>query len=379
MIYVLIFIVSLLFFKIALKFRNKHKLLFIIFSGLGLIVPSILAGIRDISMGTDVKVYILPLFLGAGSFDSFFKFVLYKQSSISDLLYLLLTYICRIISTDYFLLFFMITFLSMITIYIALLIDNNVEKQTEKKSDSNILLGMLIYFLFMYNSTFNMARQSIAIAFIILGFSFLRNNRKKSCYISILIASMFHNTSLITIPFIFMYNYIQKKGELYKKNNAFEIVVILLTILVVLFSPVLLKNLSNISFFNNLTKFYTTWGNIHEFNLSNTLFYLTIFLIITISSERLKKSINDFYFYRLISILSIILIQLGVVVKFMDRITFYIFYPLIFLVMSKLSFRESMTKKDFFLSIFVYVLFIVYWIYWIIYLGYHGTYPFVFR
>ncbi len=202
MIYVLVFALSLIFFKIALRFRKERKQLFILFSGLGLFLPSFLAGIRSINMGTDVNVYILPLFIGAGSFDSFFKFVLHKQSSISDILYLLLTYICRLISDDYFLLFFMITFLSMITIYIALLIDNN-NKQSESKSNSNILLGMLLYFLFMYNSTFNMARQSIAIGFIVLGFAFLRNNNKKNCYISILVASLYHNTAIITIPFIF--------------------------------------------------------------------------------------------------------------------------------------------------------------------------------
>ncbi len=378
MIYVLVFALSLIFFKIALRFRKERKQLFILFSGLGLFLPSFLAGIRSINMGTDVNVYILPLFIGAGSFDSFFKFVLHKQSSISDILYLLLTYICRLISDDYFLLFFMITFLSMITIYIALLIDNN-NKQSESKSNSNILLGMLLYFLFMYNSTFNMARQSIAIGFIVLGFAFLRNNNKKNCYISILVASLFHNTAIITIPFIFLYNYIKNKGESYKKNNLFEIIIILLTILMVVLSPILLNYLSSISFLKNPLKFYSIWGNIHEFNFSNTIFYIVIFLIVNSTTDMLKKCVNDYNYYRLISILSIILIQLGVAVKFMDRITFYVFYPLIFLVISKLSFKNVNTKKELLISVFVYLLFIAYWVYWIVYLGYHGTYPFQFR
>lgn len=379
MIYVFVFIVSLFFFKIALKFKNKQKYLFILFSGLGLFVPSFLAGIRDISMGTDVKVYILPLFIGAGNYSSFSQFVLYKQSSISDILYLLLTYVCRLISNDYFLLFFMITFISMIIIYIALLIDNNNKEQTNQKSNSNIMLGLIIYFLFMYNSTFNMARQSIAIAFVILAFALLRKRKKILCYILIIISSLFHNTSLAIIPFILLYNYIRDKGELYKKNNLLEIVCIVLTILLVIFTPIILDNLSNIGFLSNALKFYTTWGNIHEFNFSNTLFYIVIFLIVDTCSERLKKSINDYNFYRLISILSIILLQLGAAVKFMDRITFYIFYPLIFLIIPKLSFNKYMNKKEFVLSLFIYFLFVAYWIYWIVFLGYHGTYPFVFR
>ena len=378
MIYVLVFALSLFFFKIALRFRKERRQLFILFSGLGLFFPCFLAGIRSINMGTDVNVYILPLFIGAGSFDSFFEFALHKQSSISDILYLLLTYICRLISDDYFLLFFMITFLSMITIYIALLIDNN-NKQSESKSNSNILLGMLLYFLFMYNSTFNMARQSIAIGFIVLGFAFLRNNNKKNCYISIFVASLFHNTAIIIIPFIFLYNYIKNKGESYKKNNLFEIIITLLTILTVVLSPILLNFLSSISFLKNSLKFYSIWGNIHEFNFSNTIFYIVIFLIVNSTADMLKKCVNDYNYYRLISILSIILIQLGVAVKFMDRITFYVFYPLIFLVIPKLSFKNMSTKKELLISAFVYLLFIAYWVYWTVYLGYHGTYPFQFR
>ena len=126
-------------------------------------------------------------------------------------------------------------------------------------------------------------------------------------------------------------------------------------------------------------QFYTIWGNVHDFNFSNTIFYLFIFFIVALCAGRLSKDIKDYRYYKLVSIISVILLQLGVVAKFMDRVVFYIFYPLIYLVIAKLSITKAKTGKELFCSIFIYVLFILYWVYWIVILGYHETYPFIFR
>ena len=91
MIYVLMFVTSLFFLKIACIFRKNNKLLFLLFSIIGILLPCLLAAFRDLSIGTDIKVYIQPLFNSASWYSDFYTYFLHPNSSINDILYLLLT------------------------------------------------------------------------------------------------------------------------------------------------------------------------------------------------------------------------------------------------------------------------------------------------
>ena len=61
--YILCFIISLIFIHIAVnKYDKQKKKSFYIYSLIALLIPSILAGARAATIGTDTMVYTIPVF-----------------------------------------------------------------------------------------------------------------------------------------------------------------------------------------------------------------------------------------------------------------------------------------------------------------------------
>ena len=80
------------------------------------------------------------------------------------------------------------------------------------------------------------------------------------------------------------------------------------------------------------------------------------------------------------SFICIFILQLGAVIIYSDRIGYYAFYPVLFIVLPKLapaSFRK-ITKQEFRNLILIIAVFIIYWLFWIVIQNYHETFPYVF-
>ena len=374
MIYIFTFTISIICFAIGLYFRNKNKFIFCFFSFFGLFFPCILAGLRDYTIGTDVNVYVAPLYQGAKYFKSFSDFITNKRSTVSDIFYLLLSYICAKKTTDITLLLFLSEFLVIYPIYKALLLLNQKKRY--------IIYGMLLFFLFFYNQSFNMARQSIAISLSILAMAYIINNRNVWGVLLLIAAFLFHKSTLIMIPIIIIYKYLEKEEiPNYKKNKIKILLLSIVIILIPLLPKVLLflinHNLVDYQHFSDILVKYSRF----EINETNTLFYALIYILITLSSNLLKNKINNFDFYKFMSLLSIFILQFGAIIKFSERIGYYSFYMVIFFLIPKFVPDNIHRIKKKYLTFFLImtITFILYWFFWIILKGYHGTYPYIFR
>lgn len=372
MIYIVVFIISLFCIKLACKFRYSSKSLFILLSLIGLLIPCLLAAFRDLSIGTDVKIYVERIFEAAFNYDDFYTFYLYPNSTVRDILYLLVNYICSKISPEISLLFFVNEVLVIIPIYIALLKSN--------KNSNSIVIGMLIFYLFFYNATFNMARQSIALSFSILALSYLNNKQSKYFFIYSVISCLFHSSAIVLFPIYLIYKFYEnKKNNAYKKF-AIDVVLIGVVIVCVYFLPQILKLLSSMGIytekFNSILSTYVR----NDINWMNTLFYILIYVFINFNKNILKDRIPNFRFYSYISLLCIFILQLGAVVKYSERIGYYLFYPILFLVIPKLAplSLNKIKKIELRNCIIIFSVFIIYWFFWIVLLQYHDTYPYVF-
>ena len=185
--YVICFLLSIFFtFKAEKNFKEKNKKNAIIFSIIAILIPSILSGARALTIGVDVKVYVEPTFQRALYVNSIFEFL-----QIFDLepLYLVLTYVVAKFTNNIHWLLFVIQLIIITLIYIA---------SYKNKEYSPMWLSMCVYFLTFYNTTYNLTRQALAVAFIIFSISYMREKKYLKSFFIFCVAMMFHTTALFS-------------------------------------------------------------------------------------------------------------------------------------------------------------------------------------
>lgn len=373
MIYALTFTSSILMFYFALNFRESNKKLFKILSFIAIMIPCLIAGLRDYSIGTDVNLYVNPLFNVSLYFNNFFDYINSTGSEVNDIGYLFLTFISGKLSKDIFWLFFLSEFLIIAPIYKALL---NVTKN--KKI---IICGIFIFFMVLYNLSLNMVRQSIAIAFSMLSFSYFIKGNKPKTFIFLLIALSFHSSSIIMLVTFAFYHFFHKEKTNAKKSFMFEYFVFSIITISIIMLPNILSFLIKIELldakhFGRLLENSSKY----DINFIRTAWYIIFYFLFLFNKKRFSINISNSQFYNFLSFISIVILQLGAVVQFSERIGYYFFFiSLILGVPFLIVDNENKKIKRDYLVLIIFVVFFAYWFYWSIYIGSNQTYPFVFR
>ncbi|PZU86787.1 MAG: hypothetical protein DI529_08205, partial [Chryseobacterium sp.] len=95
--YLIVFFLSILFTHLAQESdKNNRKLFFFVFSAFAVLLPSLLAGLRDSGIGTDTETYVDTVWRTINRINSYEEFQkLYKQEKFDDIEYgyLLLNFI----------------------------------------------------------------------------------------------------------------------------------------------------------------------------------------------------------------------------------------------------------------------------------------------
>ena len=101
--------------------------------------------------------------------------------------------------------------------------------------------------------------------------------------------------------------------------------------------------------------------------------------MIILNKKFLIRSRDD-EFYRFIALLSVIWLQAGVIITYADRLSWYLFIPVINLYLPKIAFRESwkIGKKRWLYSVAIILVFIVFWIVLYGVINEHDTVPYMF-
>jgi hypothetical protein len=179
------------------KSVNKKITKFLL--ALGLLIPAILAGIRDSSIGTDVEVYAIFYYQQAINSSNFYDYLnVYSGASLSEVGYYLVTYVVAQIFDDYHWGLFFYQLLTVGFIYLGF-------KKLKKRFATPIWLGMLIYYLMLFNYSLNLIRQSIAIAICFYAVTYIFEDRYKRFILFLIIAILFHTSAIIGVFFIPMY------------------------------------------------------------------------------------------------------------------------------------------------------------------------------
>lgn len=156
---------------------------------LGLLIPSILAGVRDYSIGTDIEVYGNIWFERAHRVN-LYEYLRWAVTSSIGLVYALLNYFVGIFTSDPHVFYFVLMLTELALVYWAV---------TRFRNTISVPVAMLCYYFLFYNITLNILRQSLALAIMTVAISCLARNKDKQFLIIWLIASLAHSSALLMI------------------------------------------------------------------------------------------------------------------------------------------------------------------------------------
>ena len=190
--YILTFTSAYIFSVVAEKekhIKNTRKLA-IAFLIISATILSVLAALRADTIGTDINTYVLRFFNGARSYDSFIKYLSFYPLDYVEPGYKFINFIISRFTDDIRILHFAIAFFDISFIFAYL---------WENRKKMSISMGLLVFMLMLYNIGFNAVRQTMAVCVCLYSFNAARDKRLKKFIILIILAFLFHRSSLLMI------------------------------------------------------------------------------------------------------------------------------------------------------------------------------------
>ncbi|WP_322008016.1 EpsG family protein [Clostridium butyricum] len=323
-VYLFIFFLSLIFIYTGQVFEvhkknSIGKILYII----GILIPSILAGLRDYSVGTDVKFYGVPMFESAIGYSNFNNYLSSNSEAVfSEPLYNLMNFIIsRFTSNPFWILFF-----------ISLIINTFIFLGWYKcKNKTNLYFGMFVFYFTYYNMSLNMMRQCISMSIIFYAFNFISEKKVKKYYVLVLIAIGFHTSSIIAIIF-YPFCWIINKNLVRKYSKIINPIIILSVGLCIIFIFPITRYLVSIGLIRENYMNYLS-GDLFGSSFSFKAFVMGIFeiIIVLLPYKYIKQEYSKYNHIVLISIIGFIFNQLTFISNYINRISFYFLFIRLYL------------------------------------------------
>lgn len=378
-IYLVCFTMSCWLLKQADKIKN-NKLFRLIVIFLSLLLPCLLSGLRYETIGTDVLVYVKPLFNCAKYADSFSDFLLMNVDNIRivqdyEIGFTSIVFFVAKLTNNFQILLFVIQSLIIFPIYSGL--------KKFKCLDGKVWFSMLVFYLMFFNSTLNAMRQYIGIAFVFYGCSCLINDSKSKFkfFKYLIIGILFHNSSIIGLTIYFIYTSLKKQNNIRLVFNNYKVSLSKIMLLLIIFLGIFFIINSNILEvlvrdigFERYSRYIS--GNA-LFSIFALLRFLPPLLLFFILRNKFVKENQNAYFYMLAFALTLIINQFSTANIRAGRIgyLFSIFNIVSFTLLCNL---DNNKKNNRLVSFFTIIYLLVYWYYIFVYSGSSETIPYVF-
>lgn len=378
--YLIMFSLTIFFSWLAQKPLNKINgkkgaIINYIFATIAILLPVVLAASRDITVGNDIRGYLLPNFSIAEQSSNLFQF-LNQESPNVEPLFGILIYVGGVMK-NIGVTFFLIELLTVAPVFITLF---------KLKDNVSVPLGMTVFLFLFYNFSLSGMRQSIAMSILLLAYYYYEyGNSKLRPAILALIAYGFHNSVIIICVLMLIIFELSK----FKLSKIYPIFIIGLLFFFIIYDK--LANLLEqiVGFISARYEYYIShylslydghvWSNIPIAELRYVVI-LTIIYFICIKMGRKSTSYtnNEKQFILFLS-LGVFLVIFNANFYESLRLAFYFMY---FLILAIASIKQYITD-NFILRTFVYIVvmipMIVYWGYTIMYSGAYVTNKFIFR
>lgn len=380
MIYIITFISSCVFLGLSEKSRSRYIKKLLVF--IAILLPCILAGMRADTIGTDVKVYVEPLYNAAKQLTSFSSYmnqrwyVIWRYMYVSkfEIGFTTLVYLIVKFGGSLGTVLFFIHALIVAPIYFGL-------KRMDKKYP--IWLGMLVFYLMFYNTSLNMMRQWIAMAILFWGLSYLLTNKKKKYFIVVIVACLFHTSALMGFAIYFLYVYSQRKRE-YVKIANFRLDGSLAPVKVFIYGAIVLLSLNVIAVLLRtfgLAKYagYIQGNGSIYLMPSQIILRLPIIILLIIRWKRMMAEDELTPFYGSMLVLDLLASQLISINVYAFRIaSFFSEYNMLsYSALVYAGNRRYRTNR--YVTLFYVLAYMAYyWVYYYAITGTHATFPYLF-
>lgn len=301
---------------------------------IAVLLVSILAGLRDYSIGTDIKTYGNDLFYYARNVG-LLQFI--HEAKNIEPMYIALVKISASLSSEPHMLYF----LTGLIIYGFIMM--SFVRLGRKMP---ITLSWLGFLMLLYGDTYNAMRQSLAISIGLYAFTYAVEKKYLRAAVWFAIAFLFHNTAIIMLMTYLIYYILQLNNKWYIK-----ILLIIATILGVVFFNTILDLLIGRGILDTkMSRYYIAESS--GFSVLAILQRLPFLLLIILQRRKFQAfhngpyqslDINESDFYLIALILEMFTVELSGFVASLYRISLF-FIP--FRCMSYARYVGTKTKKD---------------------------------
>ena len=354
--YIVIFFFSTLFMYLGEVYKARR-----FFYALSIILPALLAGLRDLTIGADTGGYPIEIFDIACSSHSlsdciyevgFFVFC-------HDVGYISLAYLISAFTKDSFFFFFITNLIVNWGVFFFLY-------KAKSLFQFSLWLGWLSYLFIFYNRTLNLSRQSIAIAIVLIAITYLWDKKYIKYGVLTVIALSFHTSAIITLMYFFEY-FVEKR----KYRLMFLLCLVFIIVGNSFFISSVLSSIPQLAHFSRYTT--ASEGNIGLFESFVKL--LAIFYLLGKLNKHELFSRYKVSRFAYLLIIELLLFSCNYIDGNIGRIAYY-FLPVYFIaipiVLNRSRYR---TKKE-----LVYISCLIgYWTMIIVVQGQTRTFPYLFR
>lgn len=277
----------------------KTKILKEVLFNLIFIIMVLIVGLRSLEIGSDTKMYVEVFrIIRELEFNQ-----IYMEKG-----YLIYNYIISYLTKEVW--FFL--FISAIFMYSV--IYNFIKKNSSNKIMSLYLFVSLRYF----GQTMNITRQMLAFSFLLIGFEFLKKEKKIYFFLFNLIGICFHKSSVAFILIFFL------------KNLKFKKIYIQLSIIIsgifLLFSNLILKQVLKFNLLSNYrdyltSKFFSIWDFGIIFNVMVSFIVMLSYYFYYIKDQKDKEEIINLKMW--ICTLSYLLSSFSLMGNVLSRVALY--------------------------------------------------------
>lgn len=356
-IYLIVFFISSFLFYIAAKRERKWN----ITVAFAILIPSLLAGLRDLSIGTDTIVYY-DIYNVASSAESYSSFLLTLNT---EYFYYIMSHIAK----------YMGGFWGLLFLYQGLTIIFIYNVAYKYRHNLNVFLVFALYFFLFFNFSLNIMRQCLAMGYLLNISVFLLERKPRHFMLFAIIGLIFHTSEIIAAAFIYVIYWLSTTTRV--KQQLF---IPLYFICVIGLFKNFMAIASQMKYFpvGRMSDYASAYQIDRSGAYNNTDIALFFLSVIVLWMSFHYKLINKAFYLPMILLIAVQLMfmLLGVYNKWLSRIAMYLtFYSLIILPhvghSSKLSRNSRMAY-----GMVVFFIGLVYWLWINAYRGSNETIPY---
>lgn len=202
--------------------QNRRKAA--LFFTLAVIIVSVLAGVRDLEVGSDIWTYGEWAFNAAKNNSNIVSYI--SEQSDLEPLYNIFVWIIAQFATDSHWLYF---FTGLVTYYFIMRGILNYEKQI------SVTLAWLVFLLLYYGDTLNAMRQFIAVAIAFWGLKLAFEGKYRKYLAVTIIAALFHYTAILSFLILAVILFLKKMDTFLRRI----FVVLLVAVSTIMYSQLL--------------------------------------------------------------------------------------------------------------------------------------------